>query len=59
MKTFNHRQGGAYASPDIEAQLLDVECGFATSQPTGKWADASSSSPDFAGLGSHYDGEFE
>lgn len=58
MKTFNHRQGGAYASPDIEAHLLDVECGFAAS-PTGKWADTSSSSPDFAGLGSHYDGEFE
>lgn len=59
MKNFNHRQGGAYASPDIEVQLLDVECCFATSTPTGKWADASSSSPDFAGLDSYYDGEFE
>ncbi len=58
MKTFNHRQGGAYASPDIEVQLLDVECGFATSTK-GKWEDASSSSPDFAGLDSYYDGEFE
>lgn len=58
MKTFNH-QPGEYTSPDIEAHQLDVECGFATSTPTGKWADASYSSPDFAGLSSHYDGEFE
>ena len=58
MKTFNHQQGRAYISPDIEALLLDVECGFATSA-TGKWADVSNSSPDFAGLGSHYDSEFE
>ena len=53
-----NKRGAAYASPDVRVMNLELENGFASSVPQGKWKDAGYSSADFT-IGSDYYGEFE
>ena len=56
--TMLNKRGAAYASPDVRVLNLELENGFASSVPEGKWKDAGYSSTDFT-IGSDYYGEFE